>query len=199
MTSRFSHALLQGSFTSKCLLWSRIEAKNFSKNKVFKLKNCRLYICRLKSELNYSEEKRQKNVRFVDDALKPRGIKYLMLRIGYCCLPPLSKFLATRLRMNRFLNHSLFCSNCFRIDSWLAQVASSQTTCATTTSTVNHSKHLDSVEDHWGCDQTHTNHQRTGDSQPYCPLCIFLWLYPAALKAHQGKQCIDMDSEIPLP
>jgi len=50
-----------------------------------------LFICRRQSEHNCSGNKRQTNVRFVDDALKTRGIDILMLRIG-CCLPPYKNF-----------------------------------------------------------------------------------------------------------
>jgi len=53
--SRFLHAFLQENFTSKWWLSSKVEAWNFTKNKLLKLNENRLF-CRLKSELNYSEK-----------------------------------------------------------------------------------------------------------------------------------------------
>jgi len=49
-------------------------------------------ICRLKSEHNYSETKRQKNVRSMNGTLKTRGIKHSFVAV---CHP--IKILATRL------------------------------------------------------------------------------------------------------
>jgi len=67
VASRFSQALLQESFTSKWWLSSKVEAGNFTKNKLLKLiimnyqfNENRLSICRLKSEHKYSEKKLQK-------------------------------------------------------------------------------------------------------------------------------------------
>jgi len=52
-----------------------------------------LIICQLKSELNYSEKKRQKNARFVDDALKTRSIKSLNTETWLLFNPPTKNFL----------------------------------------------------------------------------------------------------------
>jgi len=84
-------------FTSKWWLWSRVEARNFIKTnfKTSQLNEIRLSICRLKSDLNYSEKKRHKNAYFMDDALKTRGIKYF--NVETWLFATLSKFLATRL------------------------------------------------------------------------------------------------------
>ena len=92
MPSRFSHALLRENFTSKWLLWSRVEAKNFTKNKLFKLNKNRLYVSRLKSELSFFRKKRQENERFIDDTLKTRGIKYLNVENWLLLFPPYQNF-----------------------------------------------------------------------------------------------------------
>jgi len=92
----FHMLLCRENFTSKWWLWSRVEARNFIKNKLLKLNENRLSICRFTSELNYSEKNRQKNGRFMDDRLKTRGIKYLNIETCLLFAPP-SKFLATRL------------------------------------------------------------------------------------------------------
>ena len=52
-------------------------------------------ICRLKSEHNYSEQKRLKNAPFVDDALKTRGNIYLYIETLLLFALRPSKFLAT--------------------------------------------------------------------------------------------------------
>jgi len=49
-------------------------------------------ISRLKSEDNYSEQKRQKNAPFVDDALKTRGNIYLNVETSLLFVPPYQNF-----------------------------------------------------------------------------------------------------------
>ena len=91
MAPRFSRAFLQESFTSKCWVWSRVEAMNFTWNKGWKRNKNRLSICRLTSELNYSGKKCQKNARFINDALKTKGITYLNIKTWLLFAPSPSK------------------------------------------------------------------------------------------------------------
>jgi len=52
-------------------------------------------ICRLKSGLICSGKESNTNARFMDDALKIRGVKYLNVET-WLLFPPVSKFLSTR-------------------------------------------------------------------------------------------------------
>jgi len=73
--SQVSSPVLHERFISKWWLSSKIEMWKFIQNKLEKLVNSMKidFYCRHKSEHNYSEKNRQKNARFVDDALKTRG------------------------------------------------------------------------------------------------------------------------------
>jgi len=62
--------------------------------KTFHFNENRLFIFRLQSEHSYSRNERKTNARFMDEALKTRGIKYLTLETWLLFDPPI-KFLAT--------------------------------------------------------------------------------------------------------
>ena len=91
IASRFSQALSQETFTSKWWFWSKVEAWNFTKNKLLKPVNS--------IWTQFFRKKRQKNAPFIDDALKTRGIKYSHVEI-WLLFAPLSKFLATCLPLH---------------------------------------------------------------------------------------------------
>jgi len=101
--SRFSHAFLQVNFTSKWWLWSRVEARNFTKNKLLKLNEDRLSICWLKSEHDCLEKRQIIPVSWM--MLYKQGA--LDIETWLLFAPPsLSKFLSARLfhgTKNRFI------------------------------------------------------------------------------------------------
>jgi len=85
-----------GKIASKWWLWSGMEVRNVTNNKFLNLTIQWKYgICRLKSEHNHSEKRRQKCT-FDEWWFKSKGHKNIKLFTLGCCFS-LSKFLATRL------------------------------------------------------------------------------------------------------
>jgi len=81
----------------EAMIQSRLKARNFTKNKLLKLVNL-TKICFLFAGINMTHIQKKAPKRHILWMMlqKTKGIEIQMLRLR-CCLPPLLKFLATRL------------------------------------------------------------------------------------------------------
>jgi len=130
---RFSQALLQGSFTSKRWLSSKAETWNVTKNKILKLVNsikADFLVADINLNINYSGKEAPEKARFMDDALKTRGIIYLVVVSPYhnFWLRACHQFVVVHVFVFTTLGNSRFCMYKYVLKCWSVEAIKSLAT-----------------------------------------------------------------------